>query len=60
MLDKCGGGTRYINRKQLESALVHYCERYNTLSVANARSDERDKRKSRSGGESIMLQATLC
>ena len=37
MLDKCGEGTRYIYRKQFESALIP-----NAVSVANARRDERE------------------
>ena len=42
MLDKCGEGTRYIYRKQFESALVP-----NAFSVAYA---TRDECESRPGG----------
>ena len=42
MLDKCGEGTRYIYRKQFESALVP-----NAFSVASARRDERKSHESR-------------
>ena len=46
MLDKCEEGTRYIHRKQFESAIVP-----NAFSVASARCDERESRESRPGGE---------
>ena len=46
MLDKCTEGTRYIHRKQFESAFVP-----NAFSVASARRDERQSRESRPGGE---------
>ena len=46
MLDKCGEGTRYKYRKELESALV--C---NAVSVGCARLDECEKRESRPSGE---------
>ena len=44
MLDKCGEGTSYIYRKQLESAIAP-----NAFSVAYTRPDERDERESRPG-----------
>ena len=46
MLDKFEEGTRYIRSKQFESALVP-----NAFSVAYARSEERELRESRRGGE---------
>ena len=51
MLDKCGEGTRYIHRKQFESALVP-----NAFSVASTR---RDERESRPGGETNMVTSVL-
>ena len=48
MLDKCEEGTRYIHRKQFESAIVH-----NAFSVAYARRDERELCESRPVGETI-------
>ena len=46
MLDKCEEGTRYIYRKQFESAIVP-----TAFSVASARRDERESRESHPGGE---------
>ena len=46
MLGKCEEGTRYIHRKQFQSAIV-----YNAFSVASARRDERESRESRTDGE---------
>ena len=50
MMDKCEEGTRYIRRKQFESVIVS-----NAFSVASARPDERESRKSRPGGETRSL-----
>ena len=53
MLYKCEEGTRYIYRKQFESALVP-----NGFSVANARRDERESRESRPGGETRLKEVS--
>ena len=50
MLDTCEEGTRYMHRKQFESAIVT-----NAFSVASAKGDERESCESRPGGETISL-----
>ena len=55
MLDKCEEGTRYIHRKQFESAIVP-----NAFSVASARRDERESRESRPGGETTWDLTLTC
>ena len=54
MLDKCGEGTRYIYRKQFESALAP-----SAFSVAYARRDESESHESHPSGKTRGLENDL-